>query len=233
MTTTRAALHLLTLRWTDLANTLGTPAAHAWYGVGIRAHLAAATEPDERDALQAAAALRALERSPEQIGARPIPLRLDIYEAMREITVDMRQCADVVASRAQLAPMAAAPHGLVLSPTKAARRRQRAAEDAADPRRWPIGTTVRGLESAVNWLTARVTDQPGPFRLLDVDDHHVIRNATRTAIWRAEQALDRGVDTALALAQPCPRCGGQVTMQGMRASCGGCRASWSAAPAAA
>ncbi|NNJ04169.1 hypothetical protein HHX38_08480 [Streptomyces sp. PKU-MA01144] len=230
MTTTRAALHLLTLRWNDLTNSLGTPTAGAWYGTGIRSQLADTRDPHEvllaeRDA----AALRALERDPAQIGARPIPLRLDIVTAMDAITDTMRYCADVVAGSVQRAPMTVAPAGLTLTAGELARRRELAAADARDVRRWPIGTTTRSLESAVGWLTARVLAAPGPFRELGPGDHAAICGSTRSAIWIAEQALDRGVHATLALALPCPRCGGQVTMRGAAASCGGCRAAWTTA----
>ncbi|MFF8290449.1 hypothetical protein ACF068_14640 [Streptomyces sp. NPDC016309] len=219
MTTTRAALHLLTLRWHDLTDTLGAPTARAWYGTGIRHHLATDEQPEP------ALSLRALERDPAQIGERPIPIRLDVYETMRAITTDMRDTADVIASRIQVAPMVAEPHGITLPPAKAARRRAAAARDAADPRRWPIGAALP-LETAVDWLVARVEGAPGPFRLLNTADHDTIRASVRTALWRAEQALDRGAHAELTLALPCPRCGGQVTMRGGAAACGGCRSRW-------
>ncbi len=229
MTTTRAALHLLTLRWADLSDSLGTTNTRAWYGTGIRAHLADTHDDNDRAlALRDAIVLRAEERNPDQIGQRPSPIRLDIHDAMDEITLDMRDCADVIASRIQIAPLVAEPRGLTLPPAKLARRRAQAARDAADPRRWPIGAALP-LEAAVDWLIARVEARPGPFRLLDDHDHQTIRAAARTALWRAEQALDRGAHTGLPLARPCPRCGGQVTMRGHGAWCGGCRARWAAA----
>ncbi|MER5882695.1 hypothetical protein ABT160_02585 [Streptomyces sp. NPDC001941] len=234
MTTARAALHVLTLRWTDLTDTLGAPNSGAWYGTGIRSLLADTRDADEQLlAERAAADLRALERDPAQIGARPIPLRLDIHTAMITITETMRYAADVVASSVQRAPMTAAPAGLPLTAGEQARRRELAAADVRDPRRWPIGTTTRSLESAVGWLEARVEGQSGPFRPLGPGDHTAICDATRQAIWLAEQALDRGVHAALTLARPCPRCGGQVTMRGSRAACGGCRAAWTTGEAVA
>ncbi|MFF2773372.1 hypothetical protein ACFVU3_00545 [Streptomyces sp. NPDC058052] len=227
MTTTRAALHLLGLRWDDLTDSLGAPTSRTWYGTGIRNHLADTRDPDTTTT---PTPIRQAGDKP--VGPRPIPIRLDIHETMLAITHDMRDCADLIASRIQIAPLIANPHGLVLSPRKAARRKDRAAHDAADPRRWPIGAALP-LESALNWLTARVNALPGPFRLLADTDHHDIRASVRTALWRAEQALDRGEHTALPLARPCPHCGGQVTLRGPRASCAGCHTQWTDRPAIA
>lgn len=257
MTTTRAALHILTLRWHDLTDALSTTRHTTWPpAMGIEAvlntpddensnplhpqQLITTTDHHGRTHYQCAHCTHigpgnthpgAEDRNPAQLGRRPIPLRLDVYETQRLIEQHMRYAADVIASRIQRTPIPATPAGSEhWTATDRARRRQLAADDAADPRRWPIGTTTRTFQQTVDWLTDRVTGEPGPFEPLTTRDHDTLRADVRAALWLAERALDCATQhTELAL--PHPGCGGTVTIRGTGdtlpvARCARCRASW-------
>ncbi|MGW6455013.1 hypothetical protein ACWF94_03660 [Streptomyces sp. NPDC055078] len=223
MTTTATHLRQIVLTWPDLTDALGTPTQHSWPPAGLRTYLAAIEAADAEDAH----VLRALERSPEQIGVRPVPIRLAVHDTMRAIEAALAACADIVAADVQIEPIPF-PGGEWPAADRA-RRETAARADVADPRRWRFrGNTPRAPYTAL-WLLARVEGRPGPFRRLTDTRRQHIGAVARGAAERIEQVLDTGERTAR-LAQPCP-CGGQLTIHGgagtsPTAICGQCGQVW-------
>jgi hypothetical protein len=227
---TATHLRSIVLNWPHLADALGTPVQHGAFGLGLRGYLAALNEFDAAEA----AALRAMERDPAQIGERPIPIRLKVHETMRTVQAALVECADVVAGSVQRVAMSPAPAYWPAGDRE--RRNQLARTDAADPRRWRWTGTRPGGQYAALWLLARVEGAPGPFRPLDEAQAAFIGTIARGAAERIEATLDIGSATA-ALARPCP-CGGTITVHGgggasPLANCGACGAIWTEAGIAA
>lgn len=96
MTTTATTLRPLITLWPDLHAALGDRPIHGAYGLGLRGYLAAI---DHHDPVEAAAP-RSEERDPAQLGDRPVPLNLAIYDTMRAIEAGLAHCAEVTAAAA-------------------------------------------------------------------------------------------------------------------------------------
>ncbi|MCP3817816.1 hypothetical protein NLX86_06600 [Streptomyces sp. A3M-1-3] len=215
-TTTTHHLRTIATRWTDLRDALGAPAQIGAFGLGLRGYLAALEEPD----LEEAAARRALERDPAQIGERPVPIRLAVYDTMRLVEAGLVECADQIAHSSQhpvMQPMA--PH-IGFHATERARKiaeadRQRrnalAAADATDPQRWRF-TGYRTATLAALWLCARVEGIRGPQRPLDEQQLRYVARVAQGAAERVERALDIAASKA-GLERPC-ECGGRIEVHG-------------------
>lgn len=223
--TTSQHLGTIATSWTDLRDALGTPTTIGGLGQGLRNYLA---RLDQYDAIEAAA-LRMLERSPEQIGARPVPISLRVYDTMRAIEAGLAECADQIAAEAQIEPTP--------FPTKdwpaddRARRTARARADLADPRRWRFRGTTPPAPYTALWLLARVERRPGPFRPLTEAQHRHIANVARGAVQRMEAVLDLADGKRELSEEHTCACGGRIEVYGGAgatpvARCQGCGALW-------
>ncbi|MEU9000507.1 hypothetical protein [Streptomyces sp. NPDC048551] len=186
---------------------------------------------DQVDA-EEAAALRALERSPEQIGETPAPVSLRILDTARLVETTLVHLADTLAPQITRPATAHAPADWAArgwTPTDRARRDRLANEEQADPARWRyVGR--RTAEYAAAWLHARVVGEDGPFYVLTAAQlHHVDQVASGCAA-RIEQALDLTTREEHA-ARPCPLCSGRIVVttgagRTPTARCQGCARGW-------
>ncbi|MEU1122151.1 hypothetical protein ABZ371_00825 [Streptomyces sp. NPDC005899] len=220
MSTAAADLRTIATTWTDLHDALGAPSIVGGFGRGLSAYLAAAKAIDTEE-IEArgyrAAALRLLERDPQQLGDRPTPIRLGVYETMRTVEAALVALADQTAAVVQRPSMCRAPRHW---PAGERRRRDEQAEaDALDPRRWRY-TGARTAPYAALWLLGRVQGGPGPFRPLGEQQYRHVAHVAAEARRRIEHALDTGAAEA-ELSRPCPRmihqvvpCGGTITVYG-------------------
>jgi len=226
MTTTATTLRTLITLWPDLRAALGDRPIHGAFGLGLRGYLAAL---DQHDATEAAAHLRAQERDPAQLGDRPVPLSLRVYDTMRAIEAALAACAEVVASSVQTEPI---PYpGPDWPAADRARRAAASRADLADPRRWRFRGRTPSAPHTALWLLARVEHRPGPFRTLTEQQEQYIGSIARGALQRAEAVLDvadgrRELDTS----HPCA-CGGTIEVYGGAgatpcARCKKCGALW-------
>lgn len=229
MTTTATTLRTLITLWPDLHAALGDRPIHGAYGLGLRGYLAAIEAHDPIEA----AALRSEERDPAQLGDRPVPLNLAIYDTMRTVEAALAHCAEVTASAVQIEPIP-----LPGRDWPAADRARRAAvsrADLADRRRWRYGRATPPATYTALWLLARVERRPGPFRALDDVQQRYIRTVATEALRRAQAALDTDADrrTELGPEHGCA-CGGTIEVYGGGgatpcARCIGCGALWTEA----
>ncbi|MGW0550535.1 hypothetical protein [Streptomyces altiplanensis] len=232
MTTTEQA-HLTTVirHWTDLRDALGAPAKVASFGVGLRGYLAALDRIDEQQAeadRQAALDRRLLERDPSQIGERPTPVRIAIFDTMQAVHADLLECADATAAGVQREPMRGpAPNpqwpdsskGRRIMEADRARTAVLAMQDAHDPRRWKWAGPRPTAPLAALWLLGRVQGAPGPFHRLTPQQAGYIASVARSAADRVEKALDIAAQLA-PITKPCPElrnlvpCGGRIEVRG-------------------
>lgn len=238
MTTTAQHLRTIATTWTDLRDALGAPTQHSWPPVELAGYLRSIEQYDPTDA----AALRALERDPAQIGQRPIPIRLRVHETMRTVEAALVETADQIAPTITIAPMKPpAPRRAAPARTRDervawadhARRIELARADATDLRRWRY-TGQRTAPYAALWLLARVERRSGPFRPLTEQHRRHIARVAAEAVARIESTLDLADRTAeLTAEHPCP-CGGTIEVYGGAgaqpvARCQGCGALWTEA----
>lgn len=231
MSTSAADLRTIIHTWPDLNEALGAPPVIAGFGRGLSAYMAALEETD----VEAAAELRALERDPAQIGARPIPIRLSVYETMRTVQAALVELADQIAATVQRPAMSYAPRNWPA--TDRARRNALAHADIVDPRRWHWTGTPPTASYAALWLLARVEGAPGPFRPLTGLQQAHVASVAAEARRRVERILDTGAETAK-LTHPCPDCGGVIEVHGGAgasplANCSSCGGIWTELGAAA
>ncbi|MGP3684128.1 hypothetical protein ACTVZO_05340 [Streptomyces sp. IBSNAI002] len=227
MTTTATTLRSLITLWPDLHAALGDRPIHGAFGLGLRGYLAAIDHHDPAEA----AALRSEERDPAQLGARPVPLNLELYDTMRAIEAALAHCAEVTAAAVQIDPIPLP--GPDWPAADRARRTAASRADLADRRRWRFQRpgTPPATYTAL-WLLARVERRPGPFRALTDVQEQYIRTVAREALRRAEAALDTDGDrrTELGPGHTCA-CGGTIEVYGGGgatpcARCTGCGALW-------
>ncbi|MEU4996558.1 hypothetical protein [Streptomyces sp. NPDC021622] len=232
MTTTATNLRTIALHWADLHEAVGAPATVGAFGVGLRGYLAALDQLDaeqlEYDRHQAAH-LRSLERSTDQLGERPAPVRLAILDTMRAVEAALVDCADQTAAEVQRSPMAYAPRSW--PPADRERRDQLARADALDARRWRY-RGHRTTPHAALWLLARVERATGPFTVLTDGQRTRIGTVAEGAARRVERALDIAAQRRT-LAQR-HDCGGAIDVHGGEgrtplARCTGCGRIWTEA----
>lgn len=227
ITTTATTLRALITLWPDLHAALGDRPIHGAYGLGLRGYLAAIEHHDPVEA----SALRAEERDPAQLGTRPVPLNLAIYDTMRAIEAALAHCAEVTAAAVQIEPIPLP--GRDWPAADRVRRTAASRADLADRRRWRYGraSTPPATYTAL-WLLARVEARPGPFRTLTAAQAQHIGGVARGALARAEATLDTADDrrTELGPQHHC-QCGGPIEVWGGGgatpcARCTGCGALW-------
>ncbi|MGW1267557.1 hypothetical protein [Streptomyces sp. NPDC002491] len=227
------ATHLQTVinHWTDLQDALGTSQADTWPPVmGIaRLHDHLKADDDARE-------LRALERSPDQIGTTAAPLRIAILDTMTSIDAWLVDAADFIAGTVQRPAVTRPP---VTNRTDAVglQLAALALADTADARRWSYtDPRRRSAPFAAAWLLARVEDAPGPFRILT----GVQREEVHRVAGRAARAMDRALEMTRqtqALERPCPHCRGTLRIEGgdgrpPTVRCRGCGRKWTDVTAA-
>lgn len=234
MTTATTAQHLTTIarHWTDLRDALGDRPLVGAFGLGLRSYLNTLEQydPDELEARRhQAAALRALERDPGQLGERPIPIRLRVHETMRTVHVALVETADQIAADIQRPVMSPLPAGYPDADRR--RREQLVLQDRNDTRRWTWTGTRPDAPHAALWLLARIQGAPGPFQpLTKAHSRHIARVAAEAAR-RVETVLDLGAERRqLDDNHPCP-CGGRIDIHGGAgatpvAHCTRCGAIW-------
>lgn len=233
ITTTATTLRTLITTWPDLHAALGDRPIHGAYGLGLRGYL---TTLEELDTDQAAydrahaAHRRSQERDPAQLGTRPVPLSLRVYDTMRAIEAALAHCAEVTAAAAQIEPIPLP--GRDWPAADRARRTAASRADLADRRRWRYGRTTPPATYTALWLLARIEARPGPFRTLTAPQAQHVGVVARGALARAQGVLDTADDrhTELSPQHPC-QCGGRIEVWGGGgatpcARCTGCGALW-------
>ncbi|MFF5421824.1 hypothetical protein [Streptomyces misionensis] len=217
------ALRQLIHLWPDLTDALGAPTTHSWPPVELKGYLNAMERLDSVEA----AALRALERDPAQLGARPVPVSLRVHDTMRLVEATLAECATIVASGCQIEPIPLP--GNDWPAADRARRTAAARADLADRRRWHYRGRTPGARYTALWLLARVEGRPGPFRPLTPPQHAHVKAVAAGALRRIETTLDLTHQTQT-INHPC-QCGGTITIRGGAGDqptghCGTCGARW-------
>ncbi|WP_432041441.1 hypothetical protein [Streptomyces cadmiisoli] len=231
--TTADHLHTVINHWQDLVEALGTSQADTWPPVmGIaRLH-------DHLKATEEATELRALERSPDQIGTTAAPLRIAILDTMTALDHQLVGVADTIAGAVQRLPTTRVPIR-VAGPGDdvALQLRTLILKDEADDRRWSYTDPRRRTAPfAAAWLLARHDGAPGPFAKLTGVQLEQIASAARWAAGQIDQALELTRQTQV-LEQPCPHCRGVLRIEGgdgqdPTVKCRGCGRKWTGEVAA-
>lgn len=231
-TTTATTLRTLIHTWPDLQDALGDRPAIGAFGLGLRGYL---NTLDQHDAEQVtydrahAAHQRAQERDPAQLGDRPVPLSLRVYDTMRAIEAALAACAEVTAAAVQIEPIPFP--GAAWPAADRARRAAASRADLADPRRWRFRGRTPAARHTALWLLARVEHRPGPFRRLTEQQDQYVGSIARGALQRVEDVLDVADGRKeLSAGHPCA-CGGTIEVYGGAgatpcARCKGCGALW-------
>lgn len=201
--TTAGQLQQIARHWPNLTDALATPNTGPGYGLGIHAYLATTDQHDTTEA----AALRALERDPNQLGARPVPISLRVHDTMRTVETTLYETADQIAATNQHSVRTSHPH------------------------RWRYTGHRPGAIHTALWLSARADGVFWPGRpLTEPQQHHLAAIASNT-LHRIETTLDLTRQAQpLDAAHTC-QCGGTITLHagaGERpvAHCGRCGAWW-------
>ncbi|MDT9688174.1 hypothetical protein Q5762_07360 [Streptomyces sp. P9(2023)] len=226
--TTSSHLRRLINLWPDLHDALGGRTTIGAFGLGLRGYLQALQQHDATEA----AALRALERSPDQIGARPVPISIPIFGTMRAVEAALAECADAIAAEAQIEPISFPGNDWPAHDRD--RRHAAAVADLADPKRWRFRGNTPGARYTALWLLARIEHRPGPFRPLTETQRRHIHNVAVGAVARIESALDLADGQRELSSEHTCQCGGRIVVRGGNgadpsANCRSCGAIWSEA----
>lgn len=230
--TTTTHLHTVINHWTDLQTALATSQADTWPPVMGIARLHDHLQADE-DAWEQ----RALERSPDQLGATTAPLRIAILDTMTAVDRRLVDAADGIASAVQRPPTTRVPIR-VAGPGDdvALQLRMLIVKDEVDDRRWSFTDPRRRTGPyAAAWLLARHDGAPGPFGRLTGVHQDQIADAARWAAGQIEHALGLTRQTQ-ALEKPCPHCRGSLRIEGgdgqdPAVRCKDCSRTWAEHPA--
>ncbi|AZM46592.1 hypothetical protein DMB38_12900 [Streptomyces sp. WAC 06738] len=235
MTTTPAPqqhpLQHIAEHWPRLRDMLDTHHGAPWPPAGRMADYLAQLDAADREAVRAArAAQRAAERSPDQLGDRPVPVRLDILDTMRALDAVLLQLADQIAAEIQRPAYGTPRRSAGPLDELGQRMRLVQAADEADARRWHWNGPGRDSGAAAAWLHARIENQPGPFAALDAANRERIERLAAEAAERLDAALDL-VRRAQTLDRPCPYCRGELHMhsgdgQPPAVICASCGRTW-------
>ncbi|MGW1121089.1 hypothetical protein ACWD5B_28930 [Streptomyces tanashiensis] len=207
MTTTTHQLQTVATLWPDLTDALSAPTHHSWPPVELKGYLSAMEHMDSVEA----AALRALERSPDQLGTRPVPISLRIHDTMRTVEAALHETADQIASANQ-------HHDVRTS----------------HPHRWRYTGTRPGAIRTALWLSARAAGVFWPGRALTEPQERHLGHVATEALHRIETALDLAQGTRELSPEHTCACGGQIVIQGgagdqPTARCRNCGAIWTEA----
>ncbi|MDQ0943294.1 hypothetical protein [Streptomyces sp. V1I1] len=255
--TTSQHLRTIATSWTDLRDALGTPNVVGAFGLGLRGYLAALEQYDAEEAtayhVQRLVTVArqdgntayecahcdhvgpghdhgvSEDRSPDQLGQRPVPISLRVYATMRTIEAALAECADAIAAVAQIEPTPFATKDWPAADR--ARRDARARADLADPRRWRFRGNTPPAPYTALWLLARVERRPGPFRALTEQQLRHIGNVALGAVARMEAVLDLADGKRELSGQHTCACGGIIVVYGGAgatpcANCKSCGALW-------
>lgn len=213
VTTTATQLRTVADLWPDLTTALGDRTQHAWPPPTLRQYLNTLDQHDAEE-LEArrwkAAYLRSLERSPDQLGARPVPISIPILDTMRTVEAVLHETATQIAATNQLST--SRPH----------------------PHRWHYTGQPRDAAWTALWLAARADNMFWPGRALTEPQKRHLGHIAREALHRVEQALDLAVEQReLDADHTCP-CGGRIVITGgagdqPTARCKQCGAWWTEA----
>jgi hypothetical protein len=230
--TTADHLHTVINHWPDLQAALGTTQADTWppvMGIArLAEHLAA---DDDRQAL------RALERSPDQIGTTAAPLRIAVLDVMTAVDEQLVDVADQLASAIQRSGTTMEVRSAGPGDDISLQLKTLILKDQVDARRWSwTDPRRRTAPYAAAWLLARPDGAPGPFRKLTGAQHDQIAGAARDAAGQVEEALEMARRTQV-LDRPCPHCRGVLRIEGgdgqdPAVRCRGCGRTWTGADAA-
>lgn len=233
--TTTAAHHLIRIAalWPHLDDALDQRGTSTWPPAGrMNDYLTALDRAD-------AAALRAQERDPQQIGETRAPLSLRVLDTARLVETTLLHLADTIAPQITITATTHTPAGWAArgwTPDDARRRDTTAAFEQADPARWRY-TGLRTVEYAAGWLHARVTGEEGPFRTLEARHLLQIEQVAEGCADRISAVLDLTIREETA-ARPCPLCSGRLIVttgagRDPAARCEDCARGWSLADTAA
>ncbi|MFF9197318.1 hypothetical protein ACF09L_19130 [Streptomyces sp. NPDC014779] len=186
MNTTATQLQTIARLWPDLTEALGQPATVASFGLGLRGYLAALEQHD----IAEAAALRALERSPDQLGTRPVPVNLRIMDTMRAVEAALHETATQIAAANQ--------HDMRTS----------------HPHRWHYTGQPRGAAWTALWLAARAEGVFWPGRALTEPQQRHLRHVATESLRRVETALDLAHGTRELAPEHACACGGRILISG-------------------
>lgn len=203
MTTTATQLQTIATLWPALDDALGQPATIAGFGLGLRGYLQALEQYD----IAEAAALRALERNPDQLGARPVPISIRIHDTMRAVEAALHETATQIAAANQLAAHTSHPH------------------------RWHFTGQPRDAAWTALWLSARAEGRFWPGRALTEPQKRRLGHVAAEALHRVETALDLAHGERELSADHACQCGGRIVVRGgagnqPTAHCRGCGALW-------
>ncbi|WP_049566817.1 hypothetical protein [Streptomyces sp. SBT349] len=220
LTTTRAALTTIATLWPHLADAVAQRQNTEWPpAMGITK----LREPDEFG-----------DGRPGDV--RTLPLNVDVFDAMADITGALVALADHVAADTQRPAMSHAPRDRQWTPGDRQQRDHLADTDAADPRRWRY-TGTRTAPHAARWLHDRLVSRPGgPFRPLSLQHVHRIETTATAAAQRIEQLL-RIARRTTSTGRQHDGCGGNILVSGgdgtdPEAHCDRCGRTWRPAIAA-
>jgi hypothetical protein len=208
--TTGEHLQHITTQYPALRAQLTTHGTDTWPPTMGMAHYLATLTDQERDILAELNRQERAERTPDALGERPVPIRLTVLDALREIDAVLLECADVIAAATQR-PAVTAVRSAGPADEIGRQLHLLAVRDAADPRRWHWNLEGRDGGQAAAWLLARIDGKRGPCRDLTDTERQIIGRAAATARARLDRALGqaRREDTG---DRPCPHCGGQLVL---------------------
>lgn len=256
MTTTAKQFQTVATLWADLTDALGDRTQHAWPPPQLRDYLAGLdrydthevsahhvqqlrTHLDEHQRIRYECTLCdhvgeghthgiSEDRSPDQLGTRPVPIDLRIHDTRHIIETVLHDTATRIAAENQRPTMQPASADW---PTKdRIRRNQLAAADAKHPHRWKY-RQIGAVDTAL-WLSARAAGLPWPGKPLNEAQTATLARVAIGALARVESALDLADGyRELTAAHPCP-CGGTIELRGgagaqPTARCKKCGALWS------